>query len=271
MSDDNQTTETPTETPTPDAGKTDMGIDIPKGDTPPASDTPASDSPPTDPPADDTPPPKLEIPEQFRTKDGQANVEALLTAVTDLRKKLGDNDKTPPPEPPENYELNVPKVDGVSIDKNDPLFTAAVDFAKANKISQEQFDGLVKIHVDSIAKSAQDASAADVETMKTRYGENWVNIGQGAVNKLAAALKWQDGDPLHQAISELGNSAAGLQALIALSNTVGEQTPPSAKDSTTTPAADTVESLKKLMWEERYQTDEAFRNNVMERLARLQS
>ena len=94
---------------------------------------------------------KIEIPDNFWDKEhNQPNVGALAKSQNDLRRQLAEADKSPKDG---MYKVNLPDElrNVVEVDMKSPLLGAAMAFCKANGISQEKFDELVRPYYEQIA------------------------------------------------------------------------------------------------------------------------
>lgn len=212
---------------------------------------------------------KLEVPDEFwDAEKGAPRLGALLKSRNDLRAKLGEGK----PAAPEAYEIHVPEAlaERVQADPEQPIAKAAMEFAKKNGFSQEQFDELCAAYFEGQAASTLDPAAERAAVEKA--------LGPDAKAEMEGLGKWVDGllgqdfakNPgLLTAAEALASSSEGVLLLKALKDRIGEKNVPSPRE-TPVPAV-TEEGLRELQASEAYiNGDPATRRRVAEGWETLQ-
>ena len=205
---------------------------------------------------------KIEIPDNFWDKEhNQPNVGALAKSQNDLRRQLAEADKSPKDG---MYKVNLPDElrNVVEVDMKSPLLGAAMAFCKANGISQEKFDELVRPYYEQIAAegdSYREYLKAEDEKLNRIFG----NRKEEAIQRIHtfAANCGYDKDP--EKIQELKlwtSSAAGGALLLDIIN--GQKDIQAGNNGSAVSASYTEDQLFEMMKDPRYETDKTWQQKV---------
>ena len=135
--------------------------------------------------------------------DKYKNVSEQAKAYSELLPKYMEKH----PTAPDSYEVSAPE--GIELDMESPLLSKAQEFAKANNMPQEAFNGLVQMYVDDMA--AQQLSNDEFAKEELAKLDN----ADERIGKIDAFLKAQLPDH-YDGISDAITTADGIKAMEAL-------------------------------------------------------
>ncbi len=193
---------------------------------------------------------QIEIPDEFW--DGDANaprIGALLKSRQDLRQKLGEGK----PQAPESYELKVPEAlaERIKADPEQPLAKAAMEFAKKNGLSQEQFNELSALYFEGQVSGTLD-QAVERASLEKALGPDakaqMDGLGQWVSGLLGQDFQKNPG--LLMAAEALASSSEGVLLLKALKDRIGEKSVPSSREAPAPTVSE--ESLRALQASDAY-------------------
>lgn len=209
------------------------------------------------------------IPDAFWDAEAdRPNLGALVKSHADLRRKLSEIR----PEPPEAYEIALPKeLEGrIAADIEDPLAREAMDWARRQGLGQEAFSELAALYFGRLASSAIDSEAERSKLARA--------LGDRADAEIAGLSRWVDGllgdvltesAELHAALDRLTATADGVLLVKAIKDKLGEAAVPSSRAGAAAALPD-VAALRKLQASEAYRSGDAqTRAKVAEGWARL--
>ncbi|MEC9346423.1 MAG: hypothetical protein VYB54_09355 [Pseudomonadota bacterium] len=197
----------------------------------------------------DTP---LEIPEQFRDPaTGAVNLGALLKSHQDLRRQISRQSKAP-----ETYALALPEdlAGRMTLDAEDPLARAAMDWARRHNLSQEAFGELAELFCRCEAEARDPDGYRDLQyqALEERLGSHAPHVCDEIGQWFGALLSEDFGrDPdLLDAAENLAADARGVLLLKALRDRLSERGVPGPRRSANGPMDEVA--LRRLQASEAY-------------------
>ena len=198
----------------------------------------------------------LDIPDQYWDKNaadgkGGINTGALLKSATDLRKLQSEQIKAP-----ENYELAVPETlqDKITVDAELPIAKNAMEWAKANNVSQEAFSELTALFYEDQAGGLIDQDA-EQEILNQALGDN-PDKAKTDIGKWFGGLLGDEFAAKPELMEEaqlIASSANGVLLLKALKDKLSGHTKIPPNDGGQAGDALSLEGLKKLQASKEYQ------------------
>ncbi|CAM0101480.1 hypothetical protein VPHPG9A1_0006 [Vibrio phage PG9A-1] len=239
-------------------------------DTPPASDDtnePPADgddnAPPSDDNNDNTPPPSAERPEWL--PDGYESPEDFAKGHAEMMEKFGGF--TGAPESGE-YELSLGEgqEDFQFYEHEKGDIKSFMNLAKAKNMSQETFNEVVQLYVDSkIVQDEQNLVQRQKATLEFVGGQNEL----ATINAKAKAQLSPDQFKLLQHAASTAPDAAGAAIMLVNSLALGGETRP-ITGFTAPPASKTKVELQEMMKDPRYKTDPEYRKEILQGFETLQ-
>ena len=193
-------------------------------------------------------------PEKFWNEEEGPDLENLVKSYNELQKKFSQGKH----KAPEKYDESV--FADAQIPEDDELYVNYKDWAKKNGISQEAFDQLAQMFIETAGAEAQQAQISYEKEYK-RLGPNadatiksMTDWAQGLVRKGV----WGEND--FEEFKIMGGTADGLRALQKIRAYYGDQTVP--VDVSTIEDGPSREELMSMVGRPEYQSDPAYRAKV---------
>lgn len=213
-----------------------LGGAKPAADKQPAVDPNVNDvstTPPDGSPPVDAPQRPEWLPENFwDAEKGEPNVQGMAKSYSELRKAFNEKNNDKPGKEVSDYmseefydEEGNFKVEGVELNKEDPVLQKAYEIAKDMGMGVKQANEFISKFAGNMTEFIPEG--IDPEAELAKLGEN----GESIVTGLKT---WVDGmknngemdDEVYNAVLELGKTAAGIKALEVLRSKTGELAPP---------------------------------------------
>ena len=208
---------------------------------------------------------KLSVPENFWDKEHNApDTFAILKSAMDYRKQLGEDIS-----PKDGiYQINIPEEykSKLEADPQDPLYKEFCKIAKANRMSQKDFDSLTAFYCQKLADGIEDFDSdaymdSELKLAKQKFGDDLDKVKR-RIDNFVNNSGITDQDILNE-LAFIQTSAAGVATLDYLLSLRGEPMPAADNSGARTGQLNLAE-LKKLMQEDGYQngTDQALIDKV---------
>jgi hypothetical protein len=188
--------------------------------------------------------------EKYKTVDDQAK------AYVDLQKKFGGLTGAP-----EAYELSIPdefKEAGFDLDAKDPLIGELNEFARANNVSQEMYNGMVELYGKVNLAQAEWANEYKAGEMKA--------LGDNAAARIDSISKWGRANLDAELFNGLEDAAVSAGAIRAIEALIGKtrNAPQVGKDAPAAPAVSKADWNEKRFGsgKDRYMKDKDYRREV---------
>ena len=180
-----------------------------------------------------------DTPEWFKS-DKYKTVQAQAEAYNSLESKFGSFTGAP-----DEYEMNVPEGLEGEFDNDDPLLTAAREFAKDSNMNQEGFDKLVSLWLTNTVESPEQAQA----NMNTQLVEVLGDNHAQRISQVSGALSNMLDAETYKEIKPFANTPGAIRLVEAVILATAPKVAPI--DGGTNPEGFTMEGLNKLR-NERY-------------------
>ena len=195
------------------------------------------------------------FPEKFWDEKEGPDIEALVKSYTEIQKKMSQGKG----KAPENYDVNFLKEQQVDID-TDPLVKGSLEWAKTHGLTQEAYEDLAKMFMETGEETVARTNA-DIASQKKLLG-NKADERIGSVMKFADTLRARGvlSDEEVKEFDEMAGTALGVKVIEKIRSYYGEQPIP-----TTEPTEDlgmSHEEIKGMVADARYGKDPAFTAKV---------
>lgn len=211
---DAQTEEIPQ---TPETSTNNEGLDTTK--------VPADASPPVDAPVK----PEWLEDKFWDSNAGETNVEALNKSYNDIRKAFNDKNNDKAGATVEDYGTDeFYALDGMENMKDDPTMTMALEAAKEAGLGVKQAQAFITKFMGGMS---------DITPSELNGEDELAKLGKNGAHMVSGIKTWIDGmksdgqlnDEVHDALINLGATAAGIKALDVLRQKSGEMNIPTGK------------------------------------------
>jgi len=193
------------------------------------------------------------LPDKFWDEEKGADLQGLAKAYSELEKKFHNGDH----KAPKQYNLSVL---GENIPEGDALLEGYKDWAKENGISQAAFDSLATMFAEEFGYQEQQQRELR-DAVHEQLGPNSKEIIRSNV-LWAESLKTKGvlDDSEHEALNELGATAAGIRAIQKIRERNGEM----AKIPVNSSVSDlkTKDELQEMVNNPEYKSNPAYRAKV---------
>ena len=209
---------------------------------------------------------------------GEAKLEALAKSQKDLRTKISQGLKEPPPEKPDGYKF-MPD-EGVKLDDKDPGLMLARNVAHKAGMGQAQFNDFVNQFMKDVPALLEQVSAPpspeqQAEANKAELAKLHSDPAQAQklVNHVVSFFKGKVEQGIlstedYQALMRMGGDAAGIKALQKVISTVYNEENVPAYESNADDGY-SVDDYYRDVGTERYDSDPSFRDQVRNKLGKL--
>lgn len=182
------------------------------------------------------------LPEKFKKP------EDLAKSYKELERKLGERSQ---PAIPEKYELKLGD-NPVELEEGD------VEFFKSQKLTNEQAQAILEYTVEQLVPEMQKMSL-EVESTKLASGWNMEPDAPAFRERLGKLNEWASKNLPEEAVTNLRQTAQGVQALWAMMQAGASAGNPGASAPT---SGKSKAELQSMVNDPRYWTDEGFREQV---------
>lgn len=179
------------------------------------------------------------LPEKFKKP------EDLAKSYKELERKLGQ------PTTPEKYELKLGD-EPVALEAGD------IEFFKSQKLSNEQAQAILEYTVEQLAPEMQKMSL-EVESTKLASGWNMESDAPAFRERLGKLNDWAGKNLPEEAVTQLRQTAQGVQALWAMMQAGASAGNPGVSAPT---SGKSKAELQSMVNDPRYWSDEGFREQV---------